>query len=155
MPGERERHLQQHWPADPSVLGPGNAYTLVYFLPCLTSHASHILPYCPRGRGPGKPPGTRRMYLWASLFHEALFEVVPGDEGHELGEKETCTDPLTDSLGGGGSGPPLNLAVPQRGSLEWGRMCVLVAHGAIFGTWYGCNINISKEPDVRGASQHS
>lgn len=90
MPRERERHLQQHWPADPVVLGPGNSHTLVYFLPCPTSH---VLPYCPLGRRPGKPPGTPRMYLWASLFHEALFEVVPGDEGHELGRKRHALTP--------------------------------------------------------------
>lgn len=32
------------------------------------------------------------MYLWTSLLHEALFEVVPGDERHEL-EGETEADP--------------------------------------------------------------
>lgn len=33
----------------------------------------------------GKLPFLERLFLlWASLFHEALFEVVPSDEGHEL-----------------------------------------------------------------------
>jgi hypothetical protein len=37
-------------------------------------------------------PESDRIYLWTSLFHVALFEVVPGDERHKLGGRETDTD---------------------------------------------------------------
>lgn len=63
------------------------------------------------------------MYLWTSLFHEALFEVVPGDEGHELeGERQTLIPPHT----------PEVKAPRQRGSVEWGRMYVLSGWGYIW-----------------------
>ena len=39
------------------------------------------------------PTESGEMYLWARLFHEALFEVVPGDEGHELGEERHTLNP--------------------------------------------------------------
>lgn len=35
------------------------------------------------------------MYLWTSLFHEALFEVVPGEVGHELGEERQRLTPYS------------------------------------------------------------
>lgn len=39
------------------------------------------------------------MYLWTSLLHEALFEVVPGDERPELERERDEADPIyTQSL---------------------------------------------------------
>lgn len=59
------------------------------------------------------------MYLWTSLFHEALFEVVPGDEGHELG-KERHTLTYTNSHAKGSSFLP-ELGSPAKGKSGMGK----------------------------------
>lgn len=67
-------------------------HTSVYFL-FLIVPPPKSCPAAPWDGDRGGAPGTSRMYLWTSLFHEALFEVVPGDEGHELGEERHTLRP--------------------------------------------------------------
>lgn len=106
----------------------------------VTSLPSHFPPpgspslplpkFCPIAhwnQGHVSPTESGGMYLWTSLFHEALFEVLPGDEGHELGEERHNTDPPPPTHTPRVQSSPLHLAPQQRGSLEWGRMC---AHGS-------------------------
>lgn len=63
--------------------------------------------------------------LRTGLFHEALFEIVPGDEGHKLGEEKHT---LTPCLPPRGRASSVNLAPQPRGKFAMGRM-----HMVIFG----------------------
>ena len=67
------------------------------------------------------------MYLRTGLFHEALFEIVPGDEGHKLGEERhtltPCLPPKRPSF-------PSELGSPTKGEVCNGEGCV---HMVIFG----------------------
>lgn len=91
-----------------------------------------LLPkFCPTAcwnQGPVNRTESSEMYLWTRLFHEALFEVVPGDEGHELGEERHTVTPRLTCQG--------FKAPQQRGSLEWGRMCAHDSQGYIWNV--GC-----------------
>lgn len=132
MPSDRERHLQQHWPAGPWAPGTHTHWFTSLLVPLPT-----FLPCCPLGQGPGKPPGTRRMYLWASLFHEALFEVVPGDEGHELGKKRHA---LTPRLTGRGARLPTEPGCATKGKSAMRKdVCARGLRGYIWNVvWMQC-----------------
>lgn len=114
----------------------------------VTSLPSHFPPpgspslplpkFCPIAhwnQGHVSPTESGGMYLWTSLFHEALFEVLPGDEGHELGEERHNTDPPP-RLTRQGFKAPRCTWLPSKGEVWNGEGCVLMVHRVIFGMWY-------------------
>lgn len=99
-------------------------------LPAPGSPFSHLPTLAPLPTGTETmkvPPKEHGMYLRAGLFHEALFEIVPGDEGHKLGEERhtltPCLPPKRPSF-------PSELGSPTKGEVCNREGCV---HMVIFG----------------------
>ena len=139
LQGEAPAAMLDHTPATRSPLGPPPPeLTNIHLLPLppsslpLLPHfpTSQILPYCPLGQGPRKSPREWRIYLWTSLFHEALLEVVPGDEGHELGEERHTLTPLPHTKE---PEVPHRTWLPKKGEVWNGEGCVRMVQGVIFG----------------------
>ena len=77
-------------------------------LPAPGSPFSHLPTLAPLPSGTEAikvPPQEHGMYLWTGLFHEALFEIVPGDEGHKLWEERHTLTPCL---------PPQEAELPQQ-----------------------------------------
>lgn len=103
-----ERRLRPHWLTKHLTCSLAQEFTSLALLPFPPSSPppTHPFPQCPNSvvtaywAGPCKRPSLLPWvtYLWPRLLHEALFEVIPGEEWQELGRERQNLTPCS-SLG--------------------------------------------------------